>query len=163
MSSCFYAVSIIAKRYSVEVERDNILFSIDFLNTAGDNHFFDFMHGHREFAIALATPKNVFSQLHRECATPARRIVLQEQCFEEYPKEASHIHATMVVKTFVLGSDKGVYQVRRKIGIFDFCAVEDVEFAYKLTVVVVDEARFGLTEFFEFLFGRQFAKNTEIH
>ena len=163
MCSCFYAVSIIAKRYSVEVDRDDFLFGINLLNAAGDNHLFDFMHRHRKFSVALATPKNVFSQLHREGTPPARRIVLQEQRFEEYPKEASHIHATMVVKTLVLGSDKGIYQIRRKIGIFDFCTVEDVEFAYKLTVVVVDEARFGLTEFFEFLFGRQFAKNTEIH
>ena len=128
MSSRLYAVSIIAKRYRVEVEGDNFLFSIDFLNAAGDNHFFDFMHRHREFSVALATPENVFSQLHREGTPPARRIVLQEQCFEKYPKEASHIHATVVVKTFVLGSDERIYQVRRKIGIFDFCAVEDIEF-----------------------------------
>ena len=42
MSSRLYAVSIIAKRYRVEVEGDNLLFSIDFLNAAGDNHLFDF-------------------------------------------------------------------------------------------------------------------------
>ena len=113
MCSCLYAVSIIAKRYGVEVEGDDFLFGINLLNTAGDNHLFDFMHRHREFSIALATPKNVFSQLHRESTTPARRIVLQEQCFEEYPKEASHIHTTVFVKTLVLSSDKGVYQVRR--------------------------------------------------
>ena len=109
MSSCFYAVSIIAKRYGVEVERDDFLFGINLLNAASDNHFFDFMHRHRQFAVTFATPENVFSQLHCKGTTPARRIVLQEQCFEEYPKEASHIHATMVVKTLVLGSDECIY------------------------------------------------------
>ena len=113
MSSRLYTVSIIAKRYRVEVEGDNFLFSIDFLNAAGDNHFFDFMHRHREFSVALATPENIFSQLHREGTPPARRIVLQEQCFEKYPKEASHVYAAMVVKTFVFGRYKGVYQIRR--------------------------------------------------
>ena len=67
----------------------------------------------------------------------------------------------MVVKTLIFSSYKGIDKVRGKVFVFYTRTVEDKKLTYANVVIVVDKAGLGLSQFFKFLFGRQFAKKPQ--
>ena len=68
----------------------------------------------------------------------------------------------MVVKTLVFSGYKRIDKVRGKVFVLYTRTVEDKKLTYTNVVIVVDKAGFGLSQFFKFLFGRQFAKSPKV-